>query len=237
MKSINLVNELLRKRKSAISEDNLMEAVKAILTKDDEQREAIRERLNDHDNANFNNFNFDLLETDRIFHTDQIKAICIDYRLRFLNSNLFKNDIPEEAITQIKRLEKEHEIVLNGFKIVAPSKHFHLKNYDDPLLFAPIGNDYFYLIHKWGNDLNPLRKLLVRPLRDMGSLLWLIAAVSLIFSLLIADNPFNKVDKDLFVLLAFLFTFKSLCGVALYFFFWRGKNFNTAIWNSEYYNK
>ncbi|WP_395062778.1 hypothetical protein [Flavobacterium sp.] len=36
---------------------------------------------------------------------------------------------------------------------MAPSKAFNLKKYDDPLLFAPIGNDYYYLIHKWGNDL------------------------------------------------------------------------------------
>lgn len=237
MERVNLVNELLRNRNKTLREEDLLEAVRAILAADEQERHAVRQRLGDDNAGDSNAFKFDLLETSRIFHIDQIRAICIDYRLRFLSSHLFKNDIPEEAITQVKRLEKQHDTVLCGFKIVAPSKHFHLKNYDDPLLFAPIGNKYYYLVHKWGNDMNPLRKWLVRPLRDMGSLLVLIAVVSFLFSLAVADNPFNKVDKDLFILLAFLFTFKSLCGVALYMFFWRGKNFNTAIWDSEYYNK
>ena len=234
---INLGNELLRKRKKTLREEDLLEAVRSVLAEDEQERDGVRQRLGDDNARDANTFDFDLLETNKIFHIDQIRAICIDYRLRFLSSHLFKNEIPEEVITQVKTLEQQHDTVLSGFKIVAPSKHFHLKNYDDPLLFAPIGNNYYYLIHKWGNDINPFRKWLVRPLRDMGSLLILIATVSLIFSLAIADNPFNKVDTDLFVLLAFLFTFKSLCGVALYLFFWRGKNFNTAIWDSEYYNK
>jgi hypothetical protein len=233
----NLVNVLLRERNKAIKEEELLLQVKALLGRDELQREAIRQRLDDNDSFDSNDFVFDLVETDRIFHIDQIKKICIDYRLRFLSSHLFKNEVPEEAISKIKAIEKEHGTVLSGFRIVAPSKHFHLKNYDDPLLFAPIGNEYYYLIHKWGNDLSPFRKMLVRPFRDMGSLLVLLAAVSLLLSIVVADNPFNKVEKDLFILLAFLFTFKSLCGVALYFFFWRGKNFNTAIWDSEYYNR
>jgi hypothetical protein len=233
----NLVNVLLRERNKAFKEGELLLQVKAILDRDEQQREAIRQKLGDDNNEDANDFVFDLLETDNIFHIGQIKKICIDYRLRFLSSHLFKNEVPEEAISKIKVLEKEHDTALSGFMIIAPSKHFHLKNYDDPLLFAPIGNGYYYLIHKWGNDLSPYRKMLVRPFRDMGSLLLLIAVVSLVLSIAVADNPFNKVEKDLFILLAFLFTFKSLCGVALYFFFWRGKNFNTAIWDSEYYNK
>ena len=97
---------------------------------------------------------FDLLETDKIFHIDQIKKLAINFRLRFLDSHLFKNQIPDEAITKIRVLEKNHKTTLQGFKIIAPSKTFQLENYDDPLLFAPIGNNYYYLIHKWGNDLS-----------------------------------------------------------------------------------
>jgi hypothetical protein len=167
----NLVNVLLRERNKAIKEEELLLQVKALLGSDELQREAIRQRLDDNDSFDSNDFVFDLVETDRIFHIDQIKKICIDYRLRFLSSHLFKNEVPEEAISKIKAIEKEHGTVLSGFRIVAPSKHFHLKNYDDPLLFAPIGNEYYYLIHKWGNDLSPFRKMLVRPFRDMGSLL------------------------------------------------------------------
>jgi len=233
----NLVNALLRERLKATTEEELLAAVRTLLAQDGEARAAIQQRINHGTDSGYNHFDIDLLETNRIFHINQLKSICIDYRLRFLDSHLLKSHVPEEAISRIKKLETEHNTVLKGFKIMAPSKQFYLENYDDPLLFAPIGNDYYYLIHKWGNDLSPYRKLLVRPFRNAGSLLLLLATISMLFALLIADNPFNKVEKDLFVLLAFLFIFKSLCGVALYYCFWRGKNFNIAIWNNEYYNK
>ena len=57
-------------------------------------------------NQNYNQFDFDQLETNRIFHRDAIKKICIDYRLRFLNLSYFKSDVPVEAIERIKALEK-----------------------------------------------------------------------------------------------------------------------------------
>jgi Trk-type K+ transport system membrane component len=46
----------------------------------------------------------------------------------------------------------------------------------------------------------------------------------------------GRVSPDIFRILSFLFVFKSLAGIALYYCFWQGKNFNEAIWNSKYYN-
>jgi hypothetical protein len=51
-----------------------------------------------------NNFDFDKLETHRIFHLDQIKEVCIDYRLRFLDLKYFKGNIPKEGIDKITQL-------------------------------------------------------------------------------------------------------------------------------------
>ena len=116
-------------------------------------------------------FNLDLLESNKIFHIDDIKKICIAYRLRFLDSKLFKGDIPQEAIHRIKQLEKDHHRQLSGFKLMAPSKLFRLENYDDPLLFAPMGNSYYYLIHKWGNDLSVWRKWLMYPFRNLDTVI------------------------------------------------------------------
>ena len=112
----------------------------------------------------YNHFDFEQLETKRIFHRDTIKKTCIDYRLRFLDLHYFKGDVPVEAIESIQALEQAHNTELQNMKIIAPSKLFKLKNADDPLLFVPIGNEYYYLIHKWGNDLHPLRLLLMWPL-------------------------------------------------------------------------
>ena len=153
----NLETELQNYRSKETNENDFLAEVKAFLAKDDDFRDTIKDKIKGISSTNQNNFNFDLLETDKIYHVQQIKDICIDYRLRFLDSSFFKNDIPEEAISKIKNFEKNHNTTLDGFKIMAPSKLFQLKNYDDPLLFAPIGNDYYYLIHKWGNDINPFK--------------------------------------------------------------------------------
>lgn len=232
----NLEKELLNYRKKQTTENDFLADVKALLLKDDQIRNNIKDKIKQESSTKQNDFNFDLLETDKIFHIQQIKDTCIDYRLRFLDSSFFKNDIPEEAITKIKYLEQNHETTINGFKIMAPSKLFQLKNYDDPLLFAPIGNDYFYLIHKWGNDINPFRKIAVRPFRTFNNLLIFLFAISIFLSFLTPGNVFGPGNEDLFRLVSCLFIFKSLSAIALYFCFWKGKNFNTQIWNSTFYN-
>jgi hypothetical protein len=233
----NIEKELLSKRKQFIADASLLEEVKRILSDDESKREIIKNKLTNKSSTTSNGLLFHYLETDKIFHIDHIKNICIDYRLRFLDSHLFKNVIPEEAVSKIKHLESLHNTALNGFKIMAPSKLFHLKNYDDPLLFVPIGNNYYYLIHKWGNDMSGYRKLMMRPYRDMGSFVAFIALISLAFAFITPTNVLGgDMSTSVFRALSFLFIFKSLCGVTLYYCFWKGKNFNSEIWNSSYYN-
>ncbi|HSD14285.1 MAG TPA: hypothetical protein VLB74_06530, partial [Flavobacterium sp.] len=187
-----------------------------------------------HSPTSENSFVFDLLETENIFHINQIKETCIDYRLRFLDSHLYKIPFPEEVVTKIKYLEKAHNTQLSGFKLMAPSKVFQLKKYNDPILFAPIGNDYYYLIHKWGDDLQPMRKWLVLPFKNLGTLLVTIFLVSLICCFMIPENFYGKAETATMRLISFLFIFKYWCAIAIYLFVWRGKNFNTAIWNSNF---
>ena len=138
---------------------------------------------------------------------------------------------------KIKTLEKEHNIALSGFKIIAPSKLFRLKNADDPLLFAPIGNGYYYLIHKWGNDLSPFRKLAMWPFKTFENLLVLIVVTSILATYLFPMSLLTKQEETLqeYILL-FFFMFKAVAAIVLYYGFAKGKNFNTAIWNSAYSN-
>lgn len=236
LEKTNLEVELISARRKFISEEGLLAEIKNIFAQDEQKRLSIKEKLKTESSTKSNEFIFDLLETDKIFHINNIKSICIDYRLRFLESNLFKNEIPEEAITKIKAIEKNHNTILNGFKIMAPSKLFHLKNFDDPLLFVPMGNDYYYLIHKWGNDLSPFRKIIMRPFRNLGSLVALLLVVSFAAAFLVPVDVLGQVTPGIFHALSFLFIFKALCGIAIYYCFWKGKNFNEEIWNSKYYN-
>lgn len=169
------------------------------------------------------------METDRVFHLSQIKKICIDYRLRFLDTKFFKGDYPYEVMSKINKLESEHNIKLEGFKIVAPSKLFVLKKADDPLLFVPISNGYYYLIHKWGRDLYPLRKHLMWPFKNISNLAITIVAFSFLFSLFSENFVFNNKSNITYFLILFLFVFKSFVGVILFYGVASGKNFNEFI--------
>jgi hypothetical protein len=236
LKKKNLLVELQNLKKKMNSESELISQVKKILSENELERENIKSELSKKSSTNHNYFIFDELETKNIFHINEIKTLCVDYRLRFLSSHYFKGAIPEEAISKIRALEKIHQTQLQGFKIVAPSKLFKLENYDDPLLFAPIGNEYYYLIHKWGNDLHPLRKLAMKPFKNMGNFIVLLVFVSLILTALIPQNIFGKTTQGVMGLVTFLFVLKSVMGIAFYYCFWQGKNFNEDIWLSKYYN-
>ena len=232
----NVEDRLRKHRSKDIPKSDLLAEVKNILDLEDHKDESVYNKLQSQKGISQNSFNIDLLDPDRIYHVEHIKAICIDYRLRFLDSELFKGSIPYEAIMKIKALNKEHGIELSGFKIMAPSKLFKLENADDPLLFAPIGNDYYYLIHKWGNDLSPFRKLAVLPFKNFENLMMLTVLVSLVASFFVPKGLFSIETSGVQFLLIFLFMFKSVAAVVLYYGFAAGKNFNTAIWNSKYSN-
>ena len=232
----NLEDRLKKHRSREISESDLLAEIKNIFDHNERKDASIISQLQSSSGRNHNALNLDLLDTDRIFHVDHIKAICIDYRLRFLDSKLFKGSIPYEAAIKIKELEKEHKTVIEGFKIMAPSKLFKLENEDDPLLFAPIGNGYYYLIHKWGNDLSPYRKLAVLPFKSFENLMILTALVSFFASFLIPKGLLSIETTGVQFLLTFLFMFKSVAAVVLYYSFATGKNFNSVIWDSKYSN-
>lgn len=235
MNTINLEKELLQQRRKFKSEKDIMAEVKAIFAENESYRNQIAAKLTQKSSTKTNQLQFDLLETDKIFHIQQIRKICIDYRLRFLESNIFKNEIPEEAISKIRMIEKEHNTSLEGFRIIAPSKAFHLLNYDDPLLFVPIGNDYYYLIHQWGTEMNPLRKLAVLPVKNLGNFTMTAILLSVLVALLVPENNLSK-SVPLAPLIVFLFAFKSIFATLGYYFFMMGKNFNEEIWQRKYYN-
>jgi hypothetical protein len=236
IKRENLVNELNQIRVHSSNEITILDDVKSILSENQANRDAIQKALKSESSTISNDFKLDMMETDKIYHIDHIKSLCVTYRLRFLDSQLFKPEIPEEAISKIRFIEQQHHTKLEGFKIIAPSKLFHLKNYDDPILFAPIGNGYYYLIHKWGNDMSATRKWLVKPFKNMINFGWLLFFLSIFITAIIPDNILGNKYNSAFHLISFLFIFKSFAGISLYYCFWKGKNFNENIWNRAYYN-
>lgn len=234
-KTINLKNKLISDRKKLISDADILAEVRNLLAENEAQRMEIRTDLAKASDAVFNAFICDLLETDHIFHISHIRKLCIDYRLRFLDTAFFKNDIPEEAVTKIRALEHEHQIKIKGFRIAAPSKAFRLKNYDDPLLFAPLGNDYYYLVHKWGNDMPMNRKWFVMPVKNLLNFILACLVISLVITMLIPETKLSR-SVPMASAIIFLFAFKSVFAMWMYAFFMTGRKFNTGMWDSPFYN-
>ncbi|KAA3615884.1 MAG: hypothetical protein DWP94_14970 [Flavobacterium sp.] len=231
----NMETVLQKTRDRRISSEDIMTEVTQILEETGRQRDRISEKIKK-PNTGDNSLKTDLLNADRIYHLDDIKKLCITYRLRFLDSNFFKGEIPEEAISRIRQLERDHDTTLTHFKVMAPSKLLKLENADDPLLFAPMGNDYFYLIHKWGNDLHPFRKLLMWPYKNFENLVITVFMLSALLTAITPMSLFTHTAAMQEYILMFLFMFKSVGGIVLFYGFAKGKNFNNAIWDSKYYN-
>ncbi len=178
------------------------------------------------------------LDVSRIYTAEQIKTICTKYRLRFLSAKYFKGEIPHEAIAKVKQLQRNESETLDNFKIVAPAPMFHLTEKDkDPLLFLPLGGERYYLIHKWGNDLNSFRRLLVLPLRNFKSLLATVAFSALIVVMLIPSSvmmgPYDNNSFSLRVIF-FFYLFIAFSGFTALYGFSRIKNFNENLWDSKY---
>ncbi len=232
----NLEKALDKVKMKEIDTIDVQKEVRRIFESGEEHETSIGQRLKKRGICSGNDFDFDLLATEKIYHLRHIKEICIVYRLRFLDSRYFKGDVPKEAISKIRQLEREHETNLEGFKIVAPSKLFKLKDKNDPLLFVPLGNDYFYFIHKWGNDLQPLRKLIMWPFKNIVNLALVVFALSYLVTLMFPLDLFTKTTSGYEFWILFFFMFKCLVAVVAFYGIAKGKNFSNAIWNSKYFN-
>ena len=199
-----------------------------------ENTDFLTETFNDLDIKIQNDFDFDQLETHKIYHLEQIRDVCIRFRLRFLDLKYFKNKLPESALEAVNSIEAKHNTVLTDFKIMAPSVLFRLERKDAPLLFVPIGNGYYYLIHKWGNDLHPMRSILMWPFKNIWNLLITLLGVSWVATEMTPMGLFTKTPDTTSYWMLFFFMFKAIASVVLFYGFALGKNFNPAIWNSKY---
>ena len=234
MFDLNLQNALRKDRDKHISSEDLKDMIQAIFDQKEAAKSRVISTLETPNNSYVNTLTFDALDFDKIFHIDSIKKLCVNYRLRFLDTHLFKGEYPKELYSIIPNLENDHKIQLKDFKIMAPSKLFRLKTKEDPLLFVPIGNGYYYLVHKWGDDLKSYRKILVWPFKNINTLIFTSIILSLL-STAIGSAFFNDFS-DTQLLVIFIFNIKTFVFVTFYLLFMMRKNFNESIWNSKYKN-
>lgn len=236
---INLLSKLndIRSKNTNPTNTEILEGFKALLAKRSEGERILNNLFTSEGNSE--ELNFDELETHRIYHIEDIKKLCVDYRLRFLDSKHFNGTFPTEALDAIDSFEKAQGREIKGFKMIAPAGMFKLAEKDkDPLLFVPMGGGYHYLLAQWGNDLHPLRKILVYPFRDFESLMKSVFGFCLLVALLFPESLMRG-PKDtgtimhIRVIFFFWMVFSTGAMTALYGFS-RMKNFNANLWKSKY---
>jgi hypothetical protein len=177
----------------------------------------------------------------RIFSEAAIRELCMKYRLRFLDSGLFKGELPDAAVVALRRLEQRQGAPMRGFKILAPTERFKLCDSEvDPMLFVPLGNGRHYLVHRWGGELNPLRSTIHWPLRTPAHLaltvfmLATVLAFAVPNSMLIGDPeaPWWGWHRGLFL----VWTSMVFASFTLFGWFAFFGQFSSQAWNSRYFN-
>ncbi len=170
--NINLETELykIRENKTNHELDATLEAFKNMFRAEWEAENRLTRTL-DNGSKDFFITHSEDLPSDRIYSESDIKSLCTNYRLRFLPTKYFKSSFPPEAMRAIKETEKIADIEIKNFMIIAPSGLFKLEDANkDPLLFVPLSNNRYYLIHKWGNDMAWHRKLRAWPFKSLSRL-------------------------------------------------------------------
>ena len=238
---VNLEQKLREQRKKLRADDakHLLAIYQRLLAQIDKEDEKIWADIFGSE-GQANNLDLKKLDANRIFGVDEIQKICVDYRLRFLDAKYFKGDIPYEAIAKVKRIQKNQAEDITGFKLIAPAGMFHLKEKDkDPLLFINLGNGLYYLVHKWGNDLNRWRKMMVYPFRSFESLFLTIIGFAFFMAAAVPSEiimgPKDTTSMHLRVIF-FLYLFFACSGLTALYGFSRMKNFSVALWKSRYFD-
>lgn len=232
---VNIKTELLKLKQ----ESSILKDINSQLEASAKNDEAILDALKNSENNPYENIHLSEEEKD-IFSFKQIEKICINYRLRFLDTKYFKHEFPYEAITKIKDFEKKYNTNIKSFKIVAPDKAFDLQECNqDPLLFVPIGNDKFYLLHQWGNDLAWYRKFLYFPIRNVYTYFYFILAVAGIFAFTVPFEWF-QVKPDNILYMRMWFTIHCFIGLFFIIIFLGSimqTSFSSMNWKSKFMNE
>ena len=180
-------------------------------------------------------------DLDRVYPIDAIRSVCTKYRLRFLDSGLFKGELPMQAVHELRQLEKRAAAPLTGFKIMAPATRFKLCDAEgDPLLFVPLGNNLYYLVHQWGGDFAWHRAMLNWPLRSVGHLIVTVAFIASVVALIAPSAWVDSNGATTYLnggrLLTFFWTAMVLAGFTAFGWLAFFGKFSAEAWNSRHFN-
>ncbi len=195
------------------------------------------------------------LGNNRIFTINEIQDIAVSYGLKFLPTTYYKGSIPSDTAFKIKEsnniisenklskfkvpgyIPRNQDHLHSEYYILAPNESFQLQERPkDPLLFRNLGEGQYYLIHKWGNDLNVTNYIKNIPFKNsvLTGLTMLVILFSLCIKLLTYSLHLPKEQEGtggLLFLLSILAMFASFFASV---YVMKELKENKTIWNSPY---
>ncbi len=182
---VKLITALQKERKRLRKRDGqVIDEVNRILQEELFSEKNILRNLKTY-NRSFEFLREEGLDRNRIFSINEIKNICIQYDLRFLDSQKYKGSIPNEAIAEIRILSRERKKPLEAFKIMGPINSFRIKHTEsDPMLFAETDKGNYYLVHHWDHKVPWHKSFTVFPFRKFENLLLSIGSICGFFTLI-----------------------------------------------------
>jgi len=162
----------LHEARSALrtQEEQLLHETKRILSNDLFSDQKILENLGRY-NSSFTVITEEEADHENLFTLNEIKRVAINHRLKFLEAKHYKPEIPYEAISKIKQLNKHQGKELKEFRVLSRFSAFSKTGtVAQSALFVKTNHDNYYLIHRWGGELPWYRKLLCWPFRSFETL-------------------------------------------------------------------
>jgi hypothetical protein len=235
---VDIKKELIKVK----SDINLLNSVNELLDNDIVKESVIEENITKSISKNYF-AEINTFSKEDIFNIEAIKKIAIQHRLRFLPTKYFKNEIPKEAIFKIKEIEKANKLTVEHFFILAPSQAFDLEDCNkDPLLFIPLKNKNYLLVHQWGDDLGWIKKAMALPLQTIESMF---VTVGITAFLIAAFTPtwliLNGAEVDMGYfgyhrIAWFLYSFIMLCSLSTFMCFSQNIYPSEYQWDKKTYN-
>ena len=238
--SVNIQDELVKiRQKHAGVQHSLTQQVEDAKGKGAPVDEFILRRIRTAAKPGKWNFENQLLDKNKVFSIDDIKSICIQYRLRFLDSKFFKlEDLTADEKNTVKSLEKETGKEITKVKMLASTQFFRQENLTSaPFLFAQLDETNFYLVHKVGVDFKWYKKLISFPFRSILALLITLLVIVLPLMFVIPSVIFSKPEQVQYYQMLYLagFTVSTLF-IVVFGGFTFYKKFSNFCWKSPYLN-
>jgi hypothetical protein len=236
-KELFIANELLkRKIRHSKQDDAVIEEVYKILNKDLFHEKKVLSNLQLY-NRSFEMITEEDVDILDVFDEKGIKEIAIKYRLRFIDSQFYKKEIPYEAVLKVKDLNAKYRKDLKGFKILAPIESFRADGKDrELLLFAPTSDGNYYLIHKWGEALDKNRKFYFWHMRRFETLICAVLMLSALIAFSLPTRliwlPEHSPWWGMYRLGALMHIFIFNMGFTAYLTFAFSNNLSSSSWNS-----